>query len=1145
MDLTLPRDAFNSIQSFLLTLLVLSAASTNDELSNAAVSVFSNQFSLSTPQTKALLFATPPIFPLNDVFSPQHHQVSRDSDRRNRPSQSICHKAGRCVMLKSRSDHSIPKLRFSIRRTLGIPFAGCLVNALHSITTLPHSFPFFSPELCRLSQQPSVWNDPSQPSALVGLTTLADIEIRLAFHRYPKELSVELVDQERRDTVCVHLFPFLKTDSQIQFLSSFNTFYRTKNTHGSLDRMVECLVEMATVKSYNTPIALLTEMHKTAKILTSINPRRPSLGPPISRASPFEMSIVERLRTAEGEGRWKLLTQLAVVSTNIPNVANELIQAENDTQALFLLSIHRIRSTPTLDLHLASNPAAFDRVVEVVGHFNNLPLVSVALEHIGKTVETHILPPSAPRLFNIQPKREMCELVLSTLRGMAVCRRGGMEEGCVVGRDEMTSQIVNSCLQIFRVLMSAESFDPTPFVDSLVSLAVTTDPSLLRSILLDLQQIEVRTQNTPTPFSISRATAPFRGIHQSSVTKQPLSSIVASILLTSILHPQQTLSPRNDFVLSSEFHRMNEKLISDIAKETTEIVCLILEKGSAAFSRTQTSNDSSHSTRTNPLAQKDRLPTPQQLFLILCKMILPDDPADISSSTLISLAPFLARILTIVVPSSPDRIEIPFLRDEHSQNLNSFVFLFLSLFNTGTPSTLSTPPHSPLLSVLSIALIRLDAIPSSLDLYPKFCDMFKKRKNRSNPLVRQIVYTLSEEGLEDRCHLALDQLSMTVLNKWKGANARRPAVLQILSRINLNNGFIVAPSRDESHDFDCFDHLIDEHFFTQYLHTQDHRFQNTSSTQKTHELTIGGQLPTDKPVLHGHGTFVLEGSSHMHLTVTLRLSILSDRTPVGTNEQRPYLIKILSEATLTGEIVLNNPLYPSLKEYEALNVSSHCFDETTETGAVVHVDKGEIDSLEVLNNDPDLLVYDFIDLSAYSQTNPLTLTAYVDFGTLDAYAMYNLINKGVTFRFTPPGGSLTTSTSSIQREPDWKSMVPTVFGIRTEKGKLTVQFYTSSNQLFHCAKDKFKVFVSPRCYDQEIEMNTNFKQLEYQKTYLQIESLNYLPYAYLLDTTDLSYSLPVDSKTNAEFLDVNWVTVKIEGPEETFFTEHMVIKSEI
>ncbi|KAK2948307.1 hypothetical protein BLNAU_16756 [Blattamonas nauphoetae] len=536
INLTQKRRHFITLPSSLVTFLVLSAASTNADMSTAAVSVFSKQFGLSTQHTETLLFATPTSFPLGDAFTLRHSQELEKVGHMRSPSQSICAEVGSCVVLLSRSEHLSADKNIALS-LLGIHFAGSLVNTLHSTTTLPHSFPFFSPELRRLSQQPNVWNDTRQPSALSALTTLADITRNIAFP-ISRESNLPEADEESRHINFVHLFPFLGVESQTQLLSSF---YRS----------VVFLVEMATVNSYNTPIALLTEMRKVAGFLSYINPTNPYIGSPTpAYVSPFEISIVEKLKVTEGEERWKLLTQLAVLSSVIPNFTNELIKAENDAQALLILSIHTIRSIPTLDFHLSSNPAVFDRLVELAGHINNLPLVSVAMEHICTSLETHFHPPHDPRMnppradldrllvspstnawLSIGQRHALSELVLDALCEMSVLRRGGVEEGFVVGRDEMTSQIVTSCLKMLRVLMSAESFDPTPFVESLVSLVVTTDPSLLRSILLVLPQIEERTRNTTTPFSISTATAPFRGIHESSVNQQPLPSIVATILL--------------------------------------------------------------------------------------------------------------------------------------------------------------------------------------------------------------------------------------------------------------------------------------------------------------------------------------------------------------------------------------------------------------------------------------------------------------------------------------------------------------------------------------------------------------------------------------------------------------------------------------
>ncbi|KAK2959935.1 hypothetical protein BLNAU_5132 [Blattamonas nauphoetae] len=83
----------------LLTLLILAAASTNNELSKAAVSVFSNQFGLSIPRAEALLFATPSTFPLCDPSLQQHPQELGESDLKKWTCRSICEEVGCCVLL--------------------------------------------------------------------------------------------------------------------------------------------------------------------------------------------------------------------------------------------------------------------------------------------------------------------------------------------------------------------------------------------------------------------------------------------------------------------------------------------------------------------------------------------------------------------------------------------------------------------------------------------------------------------------------------------------------------------------------------------------------------------------------------------------------------------------------------------------------------------------------------------------------------------------------------------------------------------------------------------------------------------------------------------------------------------------------------
>ncbi|KAK2954947.1 hypothetical protein BLNAU_10087 [Blattamonas nauphoetae] len=763
MDMAQDTKDFNTLPSSFLSLLILFAASTNDELSAAAVSVFSNKFGLSTPHTEALLFATPTTFLVSDAFTPRHSHEHEAAVHKRTQSQSICAETGCCVVMTSRSDLSFSARTMGFPNLLGIHFVGCLVNAFHSSTALPHSFPFFSPDLCGLSQQLSIWNDTSQSCALTALTALTDIEINLAFSVCPWERNMNEADEERINLAFVHLFPFLGAESQATFLSKFNIFYKfgRRDVCRSLDRMIECLIEMATVNSYNTPIALLTETRPTAEILSFINPETHSFDSFHSYISQFEVSIEEKLKTAEGEERWKLVTQLAVVSKDDPNFANEVMKVENDAQAFFILSVHTIRSAPRISFRLVSNPEALDRVIELAGRLDNLPLVAAALAHIADTVDKCVLPPDTNLFFHMEPKQTLRDLVLNTLNAVAARRREGVEEGCAVGKDEMTSQIVVSCLKVLRLLMNANTFDPTQFIDSLVSLTVTTDLSLQSSILLVLQQIEERTQNTPTPFSISTATAPFRGIHQSPVTQQPLLTIISSILLQSILDSFLS-SPRNDSQSSSGLSRLlpqndsqsssglsrllsqndsqsssglsrllsqndsqssllihgisfqtnksltpsqvleelNEALVSDITKQMIDIVCLVLEERKASSSQAQTPDDSLGFS----LDRKTRHTTPQQLFIALHNFIFRDDPICLSASTFLPLAPFLTRILKIVVPLTTDRTKLRSEQHPHSQFLNFFLAILLSLINAGTPSTLSTPPLSSLLSILSIAL---------------------------------------------------------------------------------------------------------------------------------------------------------------------------------------------------------------------------------------------------------------------------------------------------------------------------------------------------------------------------------------------------------------------------------------------------------
>ncbi|KAK2943974.1 hypothetical protein BLNAU_21120 [Blattamonas nauphoetae] len=482
-----------------------------------------------------------------------------------------------------------------------------------------------------------------------------------------------------------------------------------QKVHLSLPRVVECLVEMATVNAYNTPITLLREMRTLTKFLSHVDPETHTVQHHSIFESSFEQSIVERLKSAEGEERWRLVTQLAVASHNCPDLTDELMNVENDVQALF-----------------KSNPDALDRVIEFAGRLNNLQLVAEALFHIGDTVSTCLNPHLEYTVFDVDRRLVLRDLVFNTLRVMVARCEEGVEERCDLGKDEAMVQIVDSCLKVLRFLMVKESFDSSPFVDILISLTVTTD---LSSPLDPARSAADRRANPKhsNAFLGLHSHFPCRKRPQSSTAQQPLTFHVASVLLSAILDPtylsQRALSIPSSrgspFIsqttsyisLSQLLQGLNEYFIDGVAKQSSNLVCFLVEMTKRCSSQILTS----------------------------------DDQFEI------------------------DRTELCFEQDEHSQLLNSFLSLVLSLINTATPSTLH-PPLSSLLSVLSIALVRLDTFPSSLKHHSRFYDLFRLSENRSNPQMRQFVLALSSDGMEDRSDLALDSFSMTFLKVWKGAN---------------------------------------------------------------------------------------------------------------------------------------------------------------------------------------------------------------------------------------------------------------------------------------------------------------------------------------------------------------------------------------
>ncbi|KAK2955349.1 hypothetical protein BLNAU_9742 [Blattamonas nauphoetae] len=129
--------------------------------------------------------------------------------------------------------------------------------------------------------------------------------------------------------------------------------------------------------------------------------------------------------------------------------------------------------------------------------------------------------------------------------------------------------------------------------------------------------------------------------------------------------------------------------------------------------------------------------------------------------------PLISIVSSILLSAAQDFLELS-LKRIGSSGLLKF---FGSLIDTEQTATLSTLPLSSLLSILSIALVRLDLIPSEQEHQHNFSIFFSHRQNRFNHQVKHVVHALFEEGMEDRSEIARNSFSAVFLNDWKGANA--------------------------------------------------------------------------------------------------------------------------------------------------------------------------------------------------------------------------------------------------------------------------------------------------------------------------------------------------------------------------------------
>ncbi|KAK2949931.1 hypothetical protein BLNAU_15160 [Blattamonas nauphoetae] len=808
-----------------ITLLLLCAASIDDEMSSAAVSAFAKQTSLTEPQIRSLLFSTPPTIALRDDW-PLPKAPKDDTDT---PSGSVCEDVGRSV-LRHCKRHEMSRIMVDFDPVLSIPCAGCLVNAIHASTQLPHDFTLFSSKLTTLSQHPNVWNTDSHSSPLAGLVFLAE---QIVGNLLPKPFQrQELSDKEliQMETNLIHLFPFLSTDSKVTVLISFASGNHALNGTPAQHKKqsVRTLFKLALSDSYRTPIALLKAVSTLfhTQILTSFGPSQhapfgmpaplgipgpfgapPPFGGMIAQfgmpatfgnapkpANPFEQDVLEKLASAEGDEKWKLLTELIVVSTEtVIDVSSIVLEAENDEQVLLALSAPSINKWSNQQVILAENPKFFGKLMEMGGRMDNLPLATAAWRSLLPTLSNQDAQQDTEQQ-NDEHNKRVDQLLLKVLQSLCALRRAGVEEGCVVGEDKTTSELLQLCLTAVKGKVRKDSFDHTPFMSCLVTLALTSDLSALQLVLHILLEVVEKTCNTQTPFSLSNTTLPFKSVIDQTVQPQSLSTIVSSILLTSNLELIQNPT-RLDFyqppTSMAHFARfgparvrplevlrcVDNTTMAEMATTTVEMVCTLLD-------RTQ---HSPNQLRVPSVAigitsdQMSRPTTAPQLLVTLHAFIMPSGYQSLPLTTLVSLAPSLTRLLRLTVPATPETPDTPDTPNLHPAKnkfehvLAVYVSLVLALASSRELITISSSPLAPLLSSLCIALARFDkAILLDIPETPRnFFVGHTQTALRSQPKLVHILRTLLEEGIEDRCEDVQDNTTITFLNKHCGSNVSR------------------------------------------------------------------------------------------------------------------------------------------------------------------------------------------------------------------------------------------------------------------------------------------------------------------------------------------------------------------------------------
>ncbi|KAK2951244.1 hypothetical protein BLNAU_13860 [Blattamonas nauphoetae] len=356
-----------------VSLVVLLAASVDNSVSEAAVSLLATESKLTSKQTRALLFSTPTTFPVSpDWPLPVYNQHNPSQ----KPPPSLCAEAGR--LLSERRDEKVEFERLSehqISEEIITLFGSCLISALHSNNPLVSSrIPIFAKELWTDNERQRFWSNAEDSETVNHLLTLTFTSIACpSRHNLRTSSDEDAVMFSSGWLFYLHTFPFISGkpgftghSDHLRHLHHCYTLRPDEKQH-----FWKIVSDVLFSRSVNTPLQSLRTIYYLLAAPSPITRRPWRMDEDFINQS---TTLRQRLKTAEGDEKWDLFTRLWVLGHISEEETDEMVMlAETDEQLLLALSLPNCTDTSIeYQSEVVMNERSVHRLMKAAGRTDNL-----------------------------------------------------------------------------------------------------------------------------------------------------------------------------------------------------------------------------------------------------------------------------------------------------------------------------------------------------------------------------------------------------------------------------------------------------------------------------------------------------------------------------------------------------------------------------------------------------------------------------------------------------------------------------------------------------------------------------------------------------------------------------------------------------